>query len=244
MGRCIYIYNTQIYKGDPRPHNHISPRVMASSAKGLKCGSWGFCRPHMQTQNKCIHDLHFTHVYLYAQTTVECRWHTHLTIFWLWRNLKTPSPNFRMKITQVLRLCLLYICETTLFSGGKQARENILGEDQPEVNLCRKTLILPRILDILILQDKTLFCAFEAGDIVCWLVNPPIAKLDLFKSPDCRWICKTYAEYCCRSSATVRRLVQSPTLQSTIFCGVHCDLRGRGIRVSPAWYYQLWSTQA
>ena len=96
--------------------------------------------------------------------------------------------------------------------------------------------ILARILDILILQDKTLFCAFEAGDIVCWLVNQPIAKLDLFKSSDCRWICKTYAEYSCRSSATVCRLVQSPTLQSTIFCGVHSDLRGKGIRVSPAWY--------
>ena len=86
-----------------------------------------------------------------------------------------------------------------------------------------------------ILQDKTLFCAFEACNIVCWLVNPPIAKLDLFKSLDCCWICKTYAEYCCRNSATVRRLVQSPTLQSTIFCGVHSDLRGKGIRVSPAW---------
>ena len=84
-------------------------------------------------------------------------------------------------------------------------------------------------------QDRTLFCVFETGNIVCWLVNPPIAKLDLFKSPCCRWICKTYAEYCYRNSATVRRLVQSPTLQSTIFCGVHSGLRGKGIRVSPAW---------
>ena len=41
--------------------------------------------------------------------------------------------------------------------------------------------------------------------------------------------------YCYRNSATARRLVQSPTLQSTIFCGVHSDLRGKGIRVSPAW---------
>ena len=90
---------------------------------------------------------------------------------------------------------------------------------------------------ILILQDKTLFNALEAGDIVCWLVNQPIAKLDLFKSFDCRWICKTYAEYCYRNSATVRRLVQSPTLQSTIFCSVHSGLRGKGIRVSPAWQY-------
>ena len=89
-----------------------------------------------------------------------------------------------------------------------------------------------------ILQDKTLFCAFEVGNIVCWLVNPPIAKLDLFKSLDCRWICKTYAEYCYRNLATVRRLVQSPTLQSTIFCGVHSDLRGKGIRVSPTWRCQ------
>ena len=93
-----------------------------------------------------------------------------------------------------------------------------------------------RILDILILQDKTLFGAFEVSNIVCWLVNQPIAKLDLFKSPDCRWICETYVEYCYRNSATVRRLVQSPTLQSTISCGVHSDSRGKGIRVSPAWW--------
>ena len=96
--------------------------------------------------------------------------------------------------------------------------------------------IWPRILDILILQDKKLFGAIEAGDIVCWLVNQPIAKLDLFKSFACRWICKTYVEYCFRNSATVRRLVRSPTLQSTNFCGVHSDLRGKGIRVSPPWY--------
>ena len=98
-------------------------------------------------------------------------------------------------------------------------------------------LVVPRILDILILQDKTLFGALEASNIVCWLVNQPIAKLDLFKSPDCRWICETYVEYCYRNSATVRRLVQSPTLQSTISCGVHSDSRGKGIRVSPAWLY-------
>ena len=104
--------------------------------------------------------------------------------------------------------------------------------------LCRVAASLrvhTRILDILILQDKTLFGALEASNIVCWLVNQPIAKLDLFKSPDCRWICKTYVEYCYRNSATVRRLVQSPTLQSTIFCGVHSDSRGKGIRVSPSW---------
>ena len=100
-------------------------------------------------------------------------------------------------------------------------------------------LVPARILDLLILQDKTLFGALEASNIVCWLVNQPIAKLDLFKSPDCRWICKTYVEYCYRNSATVRRLVQSPTLQSTIFCGVHTDLRGKGIRVSPAWYQSV-----
>ena len=64
-----------------------------------------------------------------------------------------------------------------------------------------------------ILQDKTLLCAFEARDIVCWLVNPWIAKLDLFKTADCRWICKLTQEYCYRHSATVCRLVQSPTLQ-------------------------------
>ena len=36
-------------------------------------------------------------------------------------------------------------------------------------------------------------------------------KVGLVQSSDCRWICKNYAEYCYRNSATVRRLVQSPT---------------------------------
>ena len=95
----------------------------------------------------------------------------------------------------------------------------------------------------LILQDKNLFCAFEAGDTVCWLVNPPIAKLDLFNSADCRWICKTYAEYRYRNSATVHRLVQSLTLQSTICCCWPSDLRG-SIRVSPAWLLSPASSEA
>ena len=95
----------------------------------------------------------------------------------------------------------------------------------------RRGLTGPRILDILILWDKKFFCAFEAADIVCWLVNPPIAKLDLFNSADCRWICKTYAEYCYRNSATVCRLVQSLTLQSPICCRCPSNLRGKG----PAW---------
>ena len=41
-----------------------------------------------------------------------------------------------------------------------------------------------RILDIIIRKDKNLVCAFEASDIVCWLVNLPIATLDLFKSAE------------------------------------------------------------
>ena len=86
-----------------------------------------------------------------------------------------------------------------------------------------------RILDILILQDMTLFCALEAGDIVCWLVNPSIAKLDLFKSTVCRWIIQLTQSISYKNSTTVRRLVQSPTLQSTIFCGVHSGLRGKGV---------------
>ena len=86
-----------------------------------------------------------------------------------------------------------------------------------------------RILDILILQDKTLFCALEAGDIVCWLVNLSIAKLDLFKSTVCRWIIQLTQSISYKNSTTVRRLVQSPTLQSTIFCGVHSGLRGKGV---------------
>ena len=88
---------------------------------------------------------------------------------------------------------------------------------------------------ILILQDKTLFCAFEAGDIVCWLVNPPIQSWTCSSLPTVAEFLKLNAEYCYRNSATVRRLVQSPTLQSTIFCGCPSDLRGKGIRVSPAW---------
>ena len=78
-----------------------------------------------------------------------------------------------------------------------------------------------------ILQDKTLFCAF-LGRWYCLLIGQglglasrasaclhhlPIPKVDLFKTANCRWICKTYVEYCYRHSATVCRLVQSPTLQ-------------------------------
>ena len=122
----------------------------------------------------------------------------------------------------------LYLCIFELFYVSTSKK-----------SLKRSPFIIPRILDILILQDKTLFGALEASNIVCWLVNQPIAKLDLFKSLGCRWICETYVEYCYRNSATVRRLVQSPTLQSTISCGVHSDSRGKGIRVSPAWLYSM-----
>ena len=116
---------------------------MVSSAKGLKLGSWGFCRSQIQTQNKCIHDLHFTHMFIFTLRPQQNAGDIHTWQYFDYgRNLKTPSPNFRMKVTQVLRLSLLYICNTTFFSGGKQARENIFGEDQPEVNLCRKALIL------------------------------------------------------------------------------------------------------
>ena len=97
------------------------------------------------------------------------------------------------------------------------------GSHRPFIKLFRACYRLIRgfwIIYTNILRDKTLFCAFEAGDIVCWLVNLPIAKLDLFSTADCRWICKTYTENCYRNSVTVCRLVQSPTLQSTISVGV------------------------
>ena len=58
---------------------------------------------------------------------------------------------------------------------------------------------------------------------------------NLHKSADCRWISKTYIEYCYRNSATVCRLVQSPILQSTIFCECPSDLCDKGIWGSPAW---------
>ena len=76
------------------------------------------------------------------------------------------------------------------------------------------------------------------GRWYCLLIGQSVeCKVGLVQVFGCRWICKTYTGYCYRNSATVRRLVQSPTLQSTIFCGVHSDLRGKGIRVSPACRY-------
>ena len=78
--------------------------------------------------------------------------------------------------------------------------------------------VLSRILDIL--QDKTLFCAFEAGDFVCWLVNPPIAKLDLFKSADCRWICKTYTQYCIEIQQQSADLYKVQLCNQQFFVGV------------------------
>ena len=72
---------------------------------------------------------------------------------------------------------------------------------------------MARILDYTYtVQDRTFFRAFETGDIVCWLVNPPIPRLDLYKSSECRWISRTYVKYCYINSATVRR---SLLLQST-----------------------------
>ena len=93
--------------------------------------------------------------------------------------------------------------------------------------------------DILILQDKTIFCAFETCDFVCWLVNPPIPRLSLYKSADCRWVYETYLEYCYGNSVRVRRRIQSPIFQSTIFCGYLRDLCGKGIQVLPLEYILL-----
>ena len=94
------------------------------------------------------------------------------------------------------------------------------------------------------LQDKILFCAFEAGNIVCWLVNPPIAKLDLFRTADWRWICKTYAENYYRNLATLCRLVQSPTLQLTISVGVPAINMVKVYECHPLGYAHKYSQRA
>ena len=97
-----------------------------------------------------------------------------------------------------------------------------------EVRVVRRQFWAPgQPLNLHTVPDETLFCAFEAGDIVCWLVNSPIAKLDLFRTADCRWICKTYAENCCRNSATKSNFAIDN------FCGCPSDLHGKGLRVCP-----------
>ena len=141
--------------------------------------------------------------------------------FWKWKNKKLTTP-----LSAHQKSC------GPPFSSSKKSRPTPIFYRPP----CRimngplnQGRTGSRILDILILQDKTLFCELEAGDIVCWLVNLWIAKLDLFKSTVCRWIIKLTQSISYKNSTTVRRLVQSPTLQSTIFCGVHNGLRGKGV---------------
>ena len=71
-----YLWNSKIYKGDPRPR--IPSRVMASSAMGLKLGSSGFL-PTTHTKTNAI-QMHprsshavqrFMCVYIHAQTAVD-----------------------------------------------------------------------------------------------------------------------------------------------------------------------------
>ena len=66
------VLKAQIYKGDPRPR--IPPRVMVSSAMGLKLGVFGsFRQPHTQIINakQIAFKRPFTCVYLHAQTAVD-----------------------------------------------------------------------------------------------------------------------------------------------------------------------------
>ena len=96
-----HVRKSQIYKGDPRPD--IPPRVMASSAMGLKLGVYQILpTTHTHTHTKAnANKMHprslcavqrFTRVYLHAQTTA----HTHLMnhdYFDCRRNPKTPNLN-------------------------------------------------------------------------------------------------------------------------------------------------------
>ena len=85
--------------------------------------------------------------------------------------------------------------------------------------------IVSRILAIR--KDKTFAFAFEADNIVCWLVNPPIAMLDLFKSADCRWISKSSAEYCYKFSNSPQTCSKSNFAIDNFFCGCPSDLCGK-----------------
>ena len=98
--------------------------------------------------------------------------------------------------------------EWKCYSSSLSDKKTLVFKYEFSLSLNENATARPRILDVLVLQDKTLFCLFEAGDIVFWLVSLPIAKLDLFKSADCHWICKTYGGYCYRNSATVLYKVQ------------------------------------
>ena len=108
----------QIYKGDPRPR--ISLSEMVSSALGSNWGTLSFCQPHTWKQTQTQMRLwssravqRFTHVYLYAQTTVNagdiCTWRT--TVILITEKPKDPQfePRAGMKMAQVLK-SFLYIC--------------------------------------------------------------------------------------------------------------------------------------
>ena len=95
--------------------------------------------------------------------------------------------------------------------------------------------VIPRILDIILhFRIRHSFAHFRPVILSAdWLIRR-LQSWACSSLPTLAEFVKPYAEYCYRNSATVRRLVQSPTLQLTIFCGCPSDLRGKGIRVSPA----------
>ena len=96
--------------------------------------------------------------------------------------------------------------------------------------------VQPRILDILIFQDKTLFCTFEAGDIVCWLVNLPIAKLTCSSQPTVAEFVKLTLSIVIEIQRQTADLHKVQLCNRQFFCGCPSNLRGEGIQVSPAWY--------
>ena len=107
-----FVYGPQIYKGDPRLR--IPPRVMASSATGLKLGVFGFLpTTQAKTNAKTMRPRslrtmqHFTRVSFSSSNCSRCRWHTQLTnhgYFDHRKNPKTPnlSPMPGLKMAQVL----------------------------------------------------------------------------------------------------------------------------------------------
>ena len=120
----LAVWILQIYKGDPRPR--IPPRVMASSAIGLKLGVLGFLptNTQKQMQNKWVHDLRapcsvLRQFYLNAQTLVDAgdirTWQPRL--FSLREKPEDPQfePHAEVKMAQVLGsplyICVEYNCD-------------------------------------------------------------------------------------------------------------------------------------
>ena len=87
---------------------------------------------------------------------------------------------------------------------------------------------------IFILQDKTLFCAFEAGDLIGQSAD---CKVGPSGQPTAAEFVKLTQKIVIEIQRQSADLYKVQLCNINNFCGYPSDLRGKGIRVSPAWLH-------